>query len=105
MQCNQCGKCCKSYYLSFTDEDFTRWGDDFGTTNPIVDGYVTKDDIIWKDGFLHNGRYKPGDDKACPYLMYQPHIGKFICRIHHIKPDVCREYVCGTQKGAPQWKQ
>lgn len=55
MTCNQCGKCCKSFYLSFTDTDFAVWKKmhkKFNLPNPISDNYVRKDDVLWKDGFF-----------------------------------------------------
>jgi len=101
--CVQCGMCCSIYYLTFTDDDLKNWKKmekEKIYPNPLNDGYVQpKKDILWKDGFYVRHSYRPAGgikNKACPYLMYQPHYKKFICRLHknNGKPEVCRDFVC-----------
>lgn len=104
MACNQCGKCCKSFYLSFTDTDLAVWekmDKEFNLPNPISDFYVSKDDVLWRDGFFKWTRaagsddYYPNPGTACPYLMYQPRFKKYVCRLQFQgKPEICRAYVC-----------
>jgi len=110
-KCKQCGKCCKSYYLDFCAEDAKLWEkqrDDGVHPNPFDDGYVFYNDPSWTDGFYRESEneracifgdfYYPQPGKACPYLMYQPHFKKYICRLHAVgaKPLVCRNYICDS---------
>ena len=104
--CSQCGWCCKYLYFYLEDDDLQKWTEmyiDGVSPNPIEDGYVSGDDIMWKDGFFcekskgWEGPYRPNGEKSCPYLMYQPHLKKFICRLHNIgaKPGVCERFQPG----------
>jgi hypothetical protein len=98
--CEQCGMCCSIYYLNFTDNDLKTWKKMVKNKiypNPISDRYVDTKDPLWKDGFYIYHTYRPSGygGKVCPYLMYQPHYKKFICRLHKQgKPEVCKNFIC-----------
>jgi hypothetical protein len=119
-KCKQCGRCCKSYYLKFLPEDAKLWEKqrDVGVyPNPFNDGYVRYNDSLWADGFYQDTKnerawafddpYYPQLGKSCPYLMYQPHFKKYICRLHAVgaKPLVCRGYLCDSVKKEEQRKK
>jgi Fe-S-cluster containining protein len=93
--CKQCGNCCinlyDAYQHSASQEDIDMWRDN------------GRDDILaWVDPIeLGNGVYvydlwiKPktgGDVARCPWLRKLPGKDKYICKIHDVKPRVCREY-------------
>lgn len=99
-KCSQCGKCCKSLYLTLTQKDFDLWEEtiETGTDIEAADQAVTalSHADTGLDGFWRKGADEPHPtpDHACPLLMYQPHTGQYICRINMVKPEVCRGYQC-----------
>jgi Fe-S-cluster containining protein len=93
--CKQCGNCClnltDAYQCSVDQSDIDMWGENL------------RDDILeWVDtiGCGDGERVydiwispRTGDDVSrCPWLRKLPKKNKYICRIHEVKPRVCREY-------------
>lgn len=89
-KCKQCGHCCKSYYIELTSDDLERWEED-GEFDILEIA-----DTRTRDGFWVKGGDEPypTPDKACPFLMYQPRFKRYVCRINHTKPEVCRDILC-----------
>lgn len=88
--CKQCGHCCLNlgaYQSNATEadiamweecgrEDILEWVDEIGAG--IYDIWInprTKDDV-----------------NRCPWLRKLPRQDKYICRIHDVKPEICRNY-------------
>jgi Fe-S-cluster containining protein len=92
-QCHQCGRCCRTldYRNEITNEDVSCW-ERLGRTD-ILDwvGVFQRDDRetvyrIWM---------KPGTREfaeTCPFLQKLPAENRWICRIHDVKPWICRQY-------------
>ena len=91
--CQQCGKCCRTldYHSEVTAEDVSRWKQ------------TGRTDIMDRVGvFQKNGReavyriwMKPGTREfaeTCPFLQKKPHENRWACRIHDVKPQICRQY-------------
>ena len=93
--CKRCGNCCINlsggYQHSADQSDVDMW----------VDNH--RDDILaWVDPIeIGDGNYiydvwidpKTNDDvNKCPWLRKLPGKDKYICKIHEVKPRVCREY-------------
>ncbi len=86
--CNQCGKCCLKYkgddWLgSATEADMLFWL----MRRPEVLDYV--------DDMVHNLWTSPVTGKKmqrCPWLRKLPGQQKYTCRIHNVRPEVCRDY-------------
>jgi Fe-S-cluster containining protein len=91
--CLQCGKCCRTldYHNEATANDVARWKQT--GRNEILD---------WVGSFQKDGRetvyriwIKPGTRtfaETCPFLQKMPHENRWICRIHDVKPQICRQY-------------
>ena len=94
-KCKQCGKCCLNLRDAFetcaSEEDIQRWkkeerDDILAWVDPIPLG---------DDHFIYDIWISPttGDDvQRCPWLRKLPKKNKYICRIHDVKPQHCREY-------------
>jgi Fe-S-cluster containining protein len=94
--CRQCGQCCSSldYETGCEKSDIRRWRD-MGRTDilawvqclnagPDVFGPAYR---IWVDP--DTGKTA----RTCPWLASCPdHADRFVCTIHDIKPEVCRQY-------------
>jgi Fe-S-cluster containining protein len=86
--CTQCGKCCLKYkggdWLgSATEVDMLFWL----IRRPEVLDYV--DDIrhdLWISPITGEKMQR------CPWLRKLPRQEKYICRIHDVRPEVCRDY-------------
>jgi Fe-S-cluster containining protein len=93
--CRQCGKCCRTldYETGCDDLDIRRWQE------------MDRTDILaWvqcKNGAadISAGTYRIWVDpntgetaRPCPWLIPCPDHDRFVCAIHDIKPEVCREY-------------
>ena len=91
--CRQCGKCCQKldYHNEVTADDVVYWEQ------------TGRSDVLeWVGAFKKDGRetvyriwMKPGTRafaETCPFLNKIPHENKWICRIHDVKPRICREY-------------
>ena len=91
--CQQCGKCCRTldYHDEITKEDVMRWK------------RLERIDILdWVGVFKKNHQetvyriwMKPGTRKfadTCPFLHKKPAENRWICQIHDVKPQICRQY-------------
>jgi Fe-S-cluster containining protein len=98
--CIQCGRCCSNlgYPKEIDESDVARW---------CRDG---RDDILcWvglkkpgKKGFSYRIWITPGTNQPaaiCPWLEKQPGTHRYRCRIHEVKPEICRQYP-GSRKHA-----
>jgi len=98
--CRQCGDCCRflDYHDALTTADVERW-EQLGRQDVLarvgvsrkIDGTPTY--RIWVE---------PGStklDKQCPFLEQLPAENRWICRIHHVKPHICREYPVSRKHG------
>jgi len=98
--CRQCGRCCSNldYRFELTETDYRLW-QKLGRTDILewVAVFRRKGKIlsyaIWVLPGTRN--YAP----ACPWLEEIPGSEKSKCRIHSVKPQVCREYP-GSRKHA-----
>ena len=94
-KCIQCGQCClnllDSFQTSATDQDIKMWDSE------------GRDDILeWVDPIHVGGNQYvydiwispvTGEDvQRCPWLRKLPNQDKYICRIHDVKPEHCRNY-------------
>lgn len=102
-RCKQCGRCCceLNYRHELSSDDYRRWQE------------LGREDILERVATItRNGQIDsyamwiaPGTRhflEICPWLMPAPAKNKavrWICSIHDIKPDICREYP-GTKKHA-----
>jgi len=94
-KCIQCGQCCLNLLDPFstcaTDKDIRMWEDE-GRDNILdwVDPIHFGDDEciydIWISPITHD------DVKRCPWIRKLPNQDKYICRIHDLKPEHCRNY-------------
>lgn len=86
--CNQCGKCCLKYN-----------GDDWLGTAAEADmlfWLMRRPEVLdYVDGKLHSLWTSPVTGKKmrrCPWLRKLPGRQKYTCRIHNVRPEVCRDY-------------
>jgi Fe-S-cluster containining protein len=98
--CRQCGHCCRNldYYDQLTEADCNRWKA-LGRTDILqkvrrikrVDGtFVYR---MWQ----RPGTGQPGN--ACPWLHKIPAQNRWECKIHDVRPGICRQYP-GSRKHA-----
>ena len=92
-QCRQCGRCCTNldYRLELTAADYELW-QELGRT----------DILEWVATFRRGGRITayaiwvwPGTRQyvpVCPWLEEIAGTTMMQCRIHSVKPEVCRQY-------------
>ncbi len=91
--CRQCGECCRvlDYHNEVTAEDVAYWEQ------------MGRSDVLdWVGRFHRDGHetvyriwIKPGTRTfaaTCPFLQKLPHENRWICRIHDVKPQICRQY-------------
>ncbi|MGD0237159.1 MAG: YkgJ family cysteine cluster protein [Syntrophorhabdales bacterium] len=93
--CRRCGNCClnltDAYQCSVDQADIDMWRE------------KSRDDILeWVDAIDcgHGKRVydiwinpRTGDDVSrCPWLRKLPKKNEYVCRIHEVKPKVCRGY-------------
>ena len=93
--CKRCGNCClnltDAYQCSVDQSDIDMWKENL------------RDDILeWVDPIDCGGgavvydiwiNPRTGEDVIrCPWLRKVPKKNQYICRIHEVKPKVCREY-------------
>ena len=93
-QCRQCGHCCLHLSGAFstcaTGADVRRW-EEAGRDDILawVDAIPLGDERVY-DIWINP---KTGDDVSrCPWLRKARGADRYICRIHELKPDRCREY-------------
>ena len=92
-KCKQCGNCCinlNGFSTCASDADMRRW-EAAGRTDILewVDMIEVGDQRIydiWLDPRTDE------DVSCCPWLYRLPGEERYICRIHDVKPDVCRDY-------------
>jgi len=92
--CKQCGHCClnlNAFATCASEVDVQRWmregrNDILEWVEPVALGDVVVAYDIWMDP-------KTGEDvSCCPWLLKLPNSDKYICRIHDVKPELCRDY-------------
>ena len=91
--CRQCGACCRflEYQNEITSDDVVRWR-----------AAGRKDILKWVDEIRlkdHTSRFRAwvnpltGEQiQVCPFLREESPNGLWICRIHDVKPAICREF-------------
>jgi Fe-S-cluster containining protein len=91
--CRQCGRCCQTlnYRNEITAEDVAVW--EKLARNDILDWVG----VFQRDGCRTAYRMwiKPGTREfaeVCPFLQKKPAENRWICRIHDVKPQICRNY-------------
>ena len=80
----------EAYSTCATDEDVKMW-----EREGRDDILAWVDTIHLGDHCVHNIWLSPvtrDDVKRCPWLRNLPNQGKYICRIHDVKPEHCRNY-------------
>ena len=98
--CRQCGGCCKllDYHDALTTTDVEQWKQ-MGRQDILARGGVSrkadgkKTYRIWVE---------PGSTKLaerCPFLNHLTAENRWICRIHNVKPRICREYPVSRKHG------
>lgn len=94
--CRQCGQCCRTldYETGCEESDVRRWRDS-GRTD-ILAWVQTRDIPAGDSGPAYRIWVDPdtGDTaRTCPWLAPCPdHADRFVCTIHPVKPEVCRQY-------------
>jgi|GEM_PF-1985135 len=93
--CKQCGNCClnlNAHQSCATEEDVALWEEN------------GRDDILeWVDEMIpgvHDIWIHPqtGEDVSrCPWLRKLPRQEKYVCHIHDMKPEMCRNYPLSRQ--------
>jgi Fe-S-cluster containining protein len=91
--CRQCGHCCRSldYHSELNDADVAHWRES-----------GRKDILEWV-AVTTSGDGKPAyriwvsPETArivtpCPFLKQDPDTRRWLCRIHDVKPGICRQY-------------
>ena len=93
-KCKQCGNCCLNLGDAFqtcaSEADVRSWEDE---GRDDVPQWV--DPIVFGDQFVYDIWINPktGDDvDHCPWLRKLRGKDKYICRIHDVKPEHCRNY-------------
>ena len=93
-KCKQCGHCCLNLLDAFTtcatDDDVQMW-----EREGRVDILAWVDTIQFGEHCVHDIWISPvthDDVKRCPWLRKLPNQDKYICRIHDLKPEHCRNY-------------
>lgn len=94
VRCRQCGHCCINVSGAFsacaTEADIERWeeagrADILSWVDPIAAG----------DGCVYDIWVNPktGEDvRRCPWLRKVRAEDRYVCRIHDLKPEHCRQY-------------
>ena len=85
--CNQCGKCCLNYkggsWLgSASDQDKLFWQ----VLRPDILEYLGQESELWVSPVTGK---KMG---RCPWLRKLPNQDKYNCRIHDLRPEVCKNF-------------
>lgn len=98
--CIQCGNCCKSldYHDALTENDVNAWRNNLRRDILAWIGvYESKDGQrsyrIWTDP--QTGKIA----ETCPFLKHLPAENRWVCRIHEVKPSICREYPVSRKHG------
>jgi Fe-S-cluster containining protein len=98
--CRQCGHCCRNldYYDQLTEADVNRW-QEWGRKD-----ILSKVRSVKQEGgtFAYRMWERPGSGvpgKPCPWLHKIPTQNRWQCRIHEVRPEICRQYP-GSRKHA-----
>ncbi|MFO8085520.1 MAG: YkgJ family cysteine cluster protein [Desulfobacterales bacterium] len=99
-KCRQCGQCCRflDYHNELTHEDYSRW-QSLGRRDILERvGLIRKKGQIvafriWIDPVTHLLA------KGCPWLTRDSEHNLYVCRIHDVRPKICRQYP-GSRKHA-----
>jgi Fe-S-cluster containining protein len=98
--CCQCGDCCErlGYHIECGPEDVHRW-EALGRNDILewVKVHHGRDGGVSYSVWTHPGTSRYAD--RCPWLERDPDSRRHRCRIHDVKPAVCREYP-GSRKHA-----
>jgi Fe-S-cluster containining protein len=98
--CRNCGRCCRClrYHDQLTAKDYRRF-----------QAHGRTDILQWIECIQRRGRIvayriwvQPGTRRlaeGCPWLRQMPVTGRWECRIHDVKPEICRQYP-GSRKHA-----
>jgi Fe-S-cluster containining protein len=91
--CRQCGRCCQKldYHDEISDEDVARW-EQTGRSDILEWVGAFKKDT---GGIVYRIWIRPGTRtfaETCPFLQKNPDNHLWACRIHDVKPRICREY-------------
>ena len=86
--CTQCGECCLKYeggnWLgSATEADMLLW---------LMRRPEVLDHVGGIPGDLWISPVTGKELKRCPWLRKLPKQEKYMCRIHDVRPEVCRDY-------------
>jgi len=94
--CRQCGECCRTldYETGCEESDVRRWRES-GRTD-ILAWVQTRNISAGDSGPTYRIWVDPDTGetaRTCPWLAPCPdHADRFMCTIHPIKPEVCRQY-------------
>lgn len=98
--CRRCGDCCQrlGHRIECVPEDVARW-EALGRTDILewVKAHRGKDGSVSYSVWIHPGTSRYAE--RCPWLEKRPDSRGQRCRIHDVKPAVCREYP-GSRKHA-----
>lgn len=98
--CRQCGHCCRNldYYDQLTEADCHRW-QALGRTDILekVRRFKQQDNTFVYRMWERRGVANP--DRICPWLNKIPTQNRWECRIHEVRPGICRQYP-GSRKHA-----
>jgi len=99
-RCLRCGECCRrlDYHRELTRADYLYWrkvgrGDILQRVRVVRRGGKIAGYRIWVDpetGSLED---------VCPWLRHESEKNRYTCRIHDVRPRICRQYP-GTRKHA-----
>ncbi|MBT3191247.1 MAG: hypothetical protein HN341_01700 [Verrucomicrobia bacterium] len=97
-ECKQCGHCClelEAFSTCASENDILRWDEEgrfdiLEWVDPVDFGDHCEFDI-WINP-------RTGDDVSrCPWLRKARGEDRYTCRIHDLKPDLCRNYPLSRQ--------
>lgn len=99
-RCIQCGRCCRflDYRKELTHDDYLFW-QSLGRTDILERvGLIRQSGeivsyVIWIDPFTRRVM------ESCPWLKKDSEHNRYFCRIHEVRPEICRQYP-GTRKHA-----
>jgi len=99
-KCLQCGRCCRvlDYHKELTHKDYLLW-QSLGRTDIMERVRLNRrlgeivSYLIWIDPVTHQMA------EGCPWLKKESEHNRYICRIHDVRPGICRQYP-GSRKHA-----
>ena len=98
--CRQCGDCCNflDYHDALTQMDVERW-QQLGRQD-ILDWVSISCTPNGKPGYRIWVEPETGEMiDRCPFLKHLPNENRWLCRIHDVKPGICREYPVSRKHG------